>query len=438
MDLEEVLEQLTTGEQRRIEDDLDRLGVTPRVVLGRVVALAAGPAHARRDDPVGMAQQLLHDPRAASPEDRGLGSVGRGLSFQRSPLRPYRRRASAIYQRRMGFEPELRAGPPWVMEEMIWAQLDLPDQILQREEAARLASLLRAAVDAGEPLLFTGCGTSEHAARAAEAMVRDALPDAAVASRDAFEAALAPPTRGLVVAISHEAGTPATLEAARGASEAGARAVLVTAQPASAPAGLETIGTPLHDRSWCHTVAYLSPMLLHAALAGLNPERARELITAQLDARPQRQEQAARLAGCRRLLAVGSGVDEITAAELALKLEEAIHVPTTPLGAEKVLHGHLPAADRDTGLVLLRFDPDHRDERDRRSADVAAAASVLDMPTVELAAPDAVTRAEALLAGAVALQVLTLELCLALGTNPDLIRREQPLYRQVAEAGGAG
>jgi len=324
------------------------------------------------------------------------------------------------------------------MEEMIWAQLDLPDQILQREEAARLASLLRAAVDAGEPLLFTGCGTSEHAARAAAAMVRDALPDAAVASRDAFEAALAPPTRGLVVAISHEAGTPATLEAARGASEAGARAVLVTAQPASAPAGLETIGTPLHDRSWCHTVAYLSPMLLHAALAGLNPERARELITAQLDARPQRQEQAARLAGCRRLLAVGSGVDEITAAELALKLEEAIHVPTTPLGAEKVLHGHLPAADRDTGLVLLRFDPDHRDERDRRSADVAAAASVLDMPTVELAAPDAVTRAEALLAGAVALQVLTLELCLALGTNPDLIRREQPLYRQVAEAGGAG
>jgi fructoselysine-6-P-deglycase FrlB-like protein len=135
---------------------------------------------------------------------------------------------------------------------------------------------------------------------------------------------------------------------------------------------------------------------------------------------------------------VGSGVDEITAAELALKLEEAIHVPTTPLGVEKVLHGHLPAADRDTGLVLLRFDPDHRGERDRRSADVAAAASVLDMPTVALGAPDAVTHAEALLAGAVALQVLTLELCLAVGTNPDLIRREQPLYRQVAEAAGAG
>ena len=338
----------------------------------------------------------------------------------------------------MTFEPELRPGPPWVMEEMIWAQLDLPDQIARSDDADRLASHIRAATDAGEPVLFTGCGTSEHAARAARAIVGGALPDATVASRDAFEARLAPPAGGLVVAISHEAGTPATLDAARGASEAGAQVVLITAQPKRVPTGVEPIRTPLHDRSWCHTVGYVSPLLLHASLAGLSPERAHELIAAQLAARPQRHQQAHDLAGCRRLLVVGSGVDEITASELALKLEEAIYVPTTPLGAEKVLHGHLPAADRDTGLVLLRFDPDHRDERDRRSTDVAAAASVLDMPTVELGTQDALTRAEALLAGALALQVLTLELSLMLGTNPDLIRREQPLYRRVAEAGGAG
>ena len=338
----------------------------------------------------------------------------------------------------MTFEPELRAGPPWVMEEMIWAQPELPGQIARSDDADRLASHVRRATDAGEPVLFTGCGTSEHAARAARAIVGDALPDATLASRDAFEARLAHPTGGLVVAISHEAGTAATLDAARSASDAGAQVVLVTAQPERVPTGVEAIRTPLHDRSWCHTVGYLSPLLLHAVFSGLSPERAHELIAAQLAARPQRHEQAGHLTGCRRLLVVGSGVDEITASELALKLEEATYVPSTPLGAEKVLHGHLPAADRDTGLVLLRFDPDHRDERDRRNADVAAAASVLDMPTVELDAPDAVTRAEALLAGAVALQVLTLELCLALGTNPDLIRREQPLYRRVAEAGGAG
>jgi glucosamine--fructose-6-phosphate aminotransferase (isomerizing) len=336
------------------------------------------------------------------------------------------------------YEPELRAGPPWVMEEMIRCQQDLPELIARSDDSNRLAAHLTRALDAGEPVLFTGCGTSEHAARAAAAIVRDANPDATLAARDAFEAGLAAPADGLVVVISHDAGTSATLDAARRAGEAGARVVLVTARPDRAPAGMEAIATPVHDRSWCHTVAYVSPLLLHALFAGLEPARAGEIIAAQLAGREQRREESRRLAGCRRLLVVGSGVDEITASELALKLEEAIHVPTTPLGVEKVLHGHLPAADGETGLVLVRFDPDHRAERDRRSADVAAAAGVLDMPTVALGAPDAATRAEALLAGAVALQVLTLELCLAVGTNPDLIRREDPLYRRVAEAAGAG
>ncbi len=338
----------------------------------------------------------------------------------------------------MSFEPELRSGPPWVMEEMIWAQLDLPEPIARSADAHHLASRIRATVDAAAPVLFTGCGTSEHAARAAHAIIRDALPDATLADRDAFETRLDPPAHGLVVAISHEAGTRATLDAARQASDAGADAVLITAQPQRAPAGVDTVPTPLHDRSWCHTVAYLSPLLVHALFAGLTAQRAHDLIAAELAARPQRHEDAQQLTGCRRLLVVGSGVDEITAAELALKLEEATHVPVTPLGAEKILHGHFPAADDHTGLVLLRFDPDHRDERDRRSADVAAAAKILGMPTITLAAPGAATRAQALLSGAVALQLLTLELCLALGINPDLIRREQPLYRQAAEAGGAG
>jgi glutamine---fructose-6-phosphate transaminase (isomerizing) len=155
-------------------------------------------------------------------------------------------------------------------------------------------------------------------------------------------------------------------------------------------------------------------------------------------ARAERREDAVRIAGCRRLLAVGSGVDEITASELALKIEEATYIPTTPLGAEKVLHGHLPAADQHTGLVLLRFDPDHAETRDRRSDDVAAAAKVLAMPTIALTATDITTRTEALLAGPLGLQLLTLELCMALGTNPDLIRRQEPLYRRAAEAANVG
>src|SRR5919206_399487 len=72
----------------------------------------------------------------------------------------------------------------------------------------------------------------------------------------------------------------------------------------------------------------------------------------------------AALHGCERILAVASGVDEVTARELALKIEEGAHVPVTPLGIEKVLHGHLPACDDRTGLVLLRLDARAGEQRD--------------------------------------------------------------------------
>jgi len=39
-----------------------------------------------------------------------------------------------------------------------------------------------------------------------------------------------------------------------------------------------------------------------------------------------------------------------------------------------------------------------------------------------------------LLAGAIALQLLTYELVLAAGTNPDLIRREEAAYKAAASA----
>jgi hypothetical protein len=46
--------------------------------------------------------------------------------------------------------------------------------------------------------------------------------------------------------------------------------------------------------------------------------------------------------------------------------------------------------------------------------------------------------AGALLSGAILVQLLTLELVHALGTNPDLIRREEEPYRAAAAVAEAG
>jgi glutamine---fructose-6-phosphate transaminase (isomerizing) len=127
--------------------------------------------------------------------------------------------------------------------------------------------------------------------------------------------------------------------------------------------------------------------------------------------------------------------------ELALKIEEGTHVPVTPLGVEKVLHGHLPAADARTGLVVLRADPHARERRAARAAEALRAVAELGMPSIlfELDEPAGLPRAAgALLSGALTAQLLTLELVHARGTNPDLIRREEEPYRRAAEVAEAG
>jgi fructoselysine-6-P-deglycase FrlB-like protein len=311
------------------------------------------------------------------------------------------------------------------MEEMILDEPGLVGPILASPAIAEAAALVRTA---GAPLVLTGCGTSEHAAMAGAALLGGI-------SRDAFEASLDPQSGGVLIGVSHEAETAATL-AALDAAEAAK--IMVTACPHQAPSLDLIVPTPLHDASWCHTVGYLSPLLAFTAIAGhLDPAPIEALVQGMIDRRGSFTDTARLLHGSRRLLIAASGVDEITARELALKIEEGVHVPVTPLGIEKILHGHLPAADSRTGLIVLRFDRRDTRSRDKRARDVVAAASQLGMPTIllddfpETALP---LVPAALIGGALAAQLLTLELVMAAGTNPDLIRREEPAYKAAADA----
>src|SRR5689334_19708051 len=92
--------------------------------------------------------------------------------------------------------PELRDGPPWVMHDMVLAEHDLAAGIVGLSGLDTLAEMVRAAVQAGGPVVVSGCGTSEHGAVAVALLLDEALTAAGLAApgrvepRQAFEAAL--------------------------------------------------------------------------------------------------------------------------------------------------------------------------------------------------------------------------------------------------------
>ena len=369
--------------------------------------------------------------------------------------------------------PAWRDGPPYAMTEMIAAEPALAERLARRlpsqPAVAALAAAIRGAAASGRPVVTTGCGTSEHAAMAIAAFLDDALraagvPDPRVASVQAFELSRRPPAAGVVLAISHEGGTWATIEALRVSRAAGASTGLVTVSSRSPGAAMaeQVVTTDEQDQSWCHTVGYLSPLLAGAVLSAAirdeptDPIGVRAVLEA-VDHAPSAEGSAAALAGCSRLLLVGSGVDYVTARELALKVEEGARLPATAHQLETIRHGHLAATDDRTGLVLVLTDGEARGgPLVERALSVLRSAATLDMPAAAILAADlgddvpldltSAGRASApltshlqrlvaaALAGAIPAQLLAERLARARDVNPDTLGRENPRQAAAADA----
>lgn len=338
----------------------------------------------------------------------------------------------------MSYVPELRDGPPWIMEEMVAAEPALAQELLDSPPAA-VAEVAAAIRDASGPVTVVGCGTSEHGAMAVAAQLDRALgggwPPRAIA-RQSLDAAERPQRGGICIGISHDGGTRATQLALEAAARGGAKTALVTAVQ-STPVD-HVITTPVHDDSWCHTVGYVSPVLVGAALArelrieGVLGVGAADLLDAPVDLA---------LPDVARVVVAGAGLDLITARELALKVAEGARIPSVAFQLETLLHGHLAGEDESTAAVVVQTDVG-AGRVARRAGLAAAALKEIGMPVVEIGPPpstDLDTALARLLWGAISLQRLTLTLAAARGVNPDLIRREEEPWRRAGDvAEGAG
>ena len=359
--------------------------------------------------------------------------------------------------------PELRQARPWVMQDMIESEPALAERIVSAADPAADPAALALLARGDGPLTVVGCGTSEHGSLGVAEMLSEAGIDAV--SRDAFEAYCEPQRGGAVIGVSHEGGTWATVQALQAARAAGSATGLITARPESESTrhADAVLATPAVDRSWCHTVGYLSPLCAGLALAGAasgapaDAAAVGRTVAAGLASWDAAVSAAKSLHGCAQLLIVGGGADRTSARELTLKIEEACHLPTAMRSLETFLHGHLPATGPDTGVVLVLCDRRATARRTARArvllqacarVGIRCAAITTDPGLTELAPAGVVpvpaadglpAAAAALLGAAVPLQLFTLELAHARDTNPDLIRREQAPYREAAKIveGGA-
>lgn len=371
--------------------------------------------------------------------------------------------------------PTPRDGPPWHMTEMIEAEPALAVRVLERlasdGSAARLAAAVREHATAAHPIAVVGCGTSEHGARAVAGILSGALGDAGRArSIQAFEAAVdeyEATGPALVLGVSHEGATWATILALETARAGGATTALITVSGRSPGAALADIvlETGELDRSWCHTIGYVAPILAGVAVAAevrgepVDPRDARAMLAAGLEpgAITATEQVAAGLVGAGHVVVVGSGTDRIAARELTLKIEEGTHIPAAYRDVETLLHGHLAGMDERTALVVIAADPRQVEARARRIGQALRAAAAIGTRAAAIltseydavlppgltpagrivvpARPASMGRsARALLSTAVPLQLLTERLARLRGVNPDPIRRDNPRYLAASEA----
>jgi fructoselysine-6-P-deglycase FrlB-like protein len=272
-------------------------------------------------------------------------------------------------------------------------------QVAERVGAKRLPE--------GARVLFTGCGTSYHAALATGAPAAQALE---VVLGNAPEA-------DVLVALSHEGGTRLTTEAVEAFR---GETWLVTGAADSPLAKLVdhvVVASPAIEESYCHTASYTSAVAAGRALLGEDVSGLAEAVDRELAADPLPVTQH------ERFLVAGAGVDAATAQEAVLKLREGVHVAAEAHHTEQLLHGHLAAVDPSVRCFVL--EGTERGAERAREAVAALEALGCDATLVRTSHP---------VVDIVRFQRLTVDLADERGVDPDRIRLDEEPWERARAA----
>ena len=258
----------------------------------------------------------------------------------------------------------------------------------------------------GGRVLFTGCGTSFHAALASG----PAAPALEIVLGNA-------PDADVLVALSHEGGTRLTLEAIRGFE---GETWLITGAADSAIAkevDHVVVVTPEIEESYCHTASYTCGVAAARALQG---EDVSSLAT---DVSRELNREAFGASEHDRFVVAGAGRDQATALEAVLKLREGAHVAAEVHHTEQLLHGHLAAVDPGVRCFVLEGEG----RAAERAVDAMRALGELGCEALLVPTTHPVV-------DIVRFQLLTCDLADARGIDPDMIRWDEEPWDRARQA----
>jgi glucosamine--fructose-6-phosphate aminotransferase (isomerizing) len=188
----------------------------------------------------------------------------------------------------------------------------------------------------GSRVLFTGCGTSFHAALACGPAAQ------------ALDVVLGDgPEADVLVALSHEGGTRLTREAID--SFAGETWLVTGASESPLAHAVDhvIVATPELEKSYCHTASYTCAIAAGRSIRGEDVSGLAEAVRVELQAEPLGASEHD------RFVVAGAGSDSATVLEAVLKLREGAHVAAEAHHTEQLLHGHLAAIDSKVRCFLL-------------------------------------------------------------------------------------
>ncbi len=260
----------------------------------------------------------------------------------------------------------------------------------------------------GKRVLFTGCGTSFHAALACGPAAQ------------ALEVVLGnAPDADVLVALSHEGGTRLAVEAVEAFRGETWVITAVEDSPIARAVDRVVVATPEVEESYCHTVSYTCAVAAGRALLG-------EDVTGLAgDVEQALAEPPLAVSDHQRFAVVGAGNDEPTVLEAVLKLREGVRVAAEAHHTEQLLHGHLAAIDPAVRCLVL----EGAGRAAERAGDVVRALGEIGCEAELFPSRHPVV-------DIVRFQRLTVDLADARGIDPDLIRWDEEPWDRARKSYG--